>query len=96
MAADEHVLRVRMNETGRLTMPIEIRRQLGVEGETEFEVEVDTAQDALVLRPSVLLRREDAWAYTASHRKLLRRGHEDSRQGRVRSLTEKDLKELAE
>lgn len=96
MAADEHVLRVRMNETGRLTMPIEIRRQLGVEGETEFEVEVDTAQDALVLRPSVLLRRQDAWAYTTAHRKLLRRAHEDSRQGRVRSLTEKDLKELAE
>ena len=80
-----------MNETGRLTVPADVRRALGLVGETEFEVEVDPSEDALVLRPVVSLRREDAWAYTQEHRKLLARAHKDSREGRVRKSTERDL-----
>ena len=83
-----------MNGQGRLTVPAETRRELGVEGETEFEVEVDKDQDALVLRPALVLRREDAWAYTPEHRKRLARAHEDSRKGRVRQLTEEELAKL--
>ena len=81
--------------SGRLTLPTEVRRALGLEGETEMEVEVDAANDAVILRPAVVLRREDAWAYTSEHRELLVRAHDDSRAGRVRQLDEDQLRELA-
>lgn len=83
-----------MSKNGRLTVPAEARSALGLEDETEFEVEVDTTEDALILRPIVMLRREDAWAYTPEHRALLRQAHEDSRAGRVRQLTEQGLRDL--
>ena len=73
---------------GRAHLPIESRRALGIVGETEVEVEVDESRDALVVRPVIVLRREDAWAYTPAHRALLERAHADSREGRVRKLTE--------
>jgi bifunctional DNA-binding transcriptional regulator/antitoxin component of YhaV-PrlF toxin-antitoxin module len=85
-----------MSKTGRLTVPADARRALGLDGETEFEVEVDRAQDALILRPVMALRREDAWAYTPDHRGLLRRAHDDSREGRVQVLSEQELRELAD
>lgn len=85
---------IEMNEGGRITLPVDARRRLGLEGPTEFEVEVDEGQDALILRPVVALRREDAWAYTPEHRTLLERAHRDSREGRVRELTESELEAL--
>lgn len=85
-----------MNEAGRITVPAEARRQLGIEGEAEFEVEVDPDQDAIILRPAVVLRREDAWAYTPGHRELLEQAHRDSREGRVRIVTEDELKALGD
>ncbi len=87
---------VLMSKDGRLTVPAEARRALGIEGEAEFEIEVDPTQDALTLRPVVVLRREDAWAYTPEHRQLLARAHRDSREGRVRQMTEEELKRLGE
>lgn len=86
---------VTVSGSGRLTLPTEVRRALGLQGETEMEVEVDADNDAVILRPAVLLRREDAWAYTPEHRDLLARAHDDSRAGRVRQLDEEGLKELA-
>ncbi|MGH2810222.1 MAG: hypothetical protein ACRDIA_05005, partial [Actinomycetota bacterium] len=68
--------------------------QLGVSGETDFEVEVDPEQDAVILRPAVVLRREDAWAYTPEHRKLMAAARRDARQGRVLAATERDLAEI--
>jgi bifunctional DNA-binding transcriptional regulator/antitoxin component of YhaV-PrlF toxin-antitoxin module len=84
-----------MSSSGRLTVPAEARAALGLDEETEFEVEADTAGDALILRPVVVLRREDAWAYTTEHRDLLRRAHSDSREGRTREMTEQALRDLA-
>lgn len=81
---------------GRLTVPREARRALGLEPDAEFDVEVDEEQDALVLRPATMLRREDAWAYTAEHRALLDRAHADSRDWRLRSMTEHELADLAD
>ena len=86
---------VTISRSGRLTLPTEVRRALGLEGETEMEVEVDADNDAVILRPAVVLRREDAWAYTPEHRELLARGHDDSRAGRVQQLDEDGLKKLA-
>jgi bifunctional DNA-binding transcriptional regulator/antitoxin component of YhaV-PrlF toxin-antitoxin module len=85
---------VSMKADGRLTVPASARRALGLEGETQFQVEVNG--DSLVLRPAVVLPREDAWAYTPEHRELLERAHRDSREGRVREMTEQDLIRLAE
>ncbi len=39
---------------------------------------------------------EDAWAYTPEHRLALERAHEDSRAGRVRQLSENELRALVE
>ncbi len=85
-----------MSRNGRLTVPAEVRAALGLglDDETEFEVEVDTASDALILRPVVVLRREDAWAYSPEHRALLEQAHDDSRDGRVRQITEQELLDL--
>jgi hypothetical protein len=64
-----------------------------LEEEAEFEVEA-TDDGAMILRPVVVMRREDAWAYTAEHRERLRQAHEDSRTGRVRKLSEAELDRL--
>jgi bifunctional DNA-binding transcriptional regulator/antitoxin component of YhaV-PrlF toxin-antitoxin module len=85
---------VTVNGAGRLTLPIESRRALGIVGETELEVEVDPDRDVLVLRPVIVLRREDAWAYTPEHRALLDHAQADSREGRVRTLDEDELAAL--
>ncbi len=86
---------VTISGSGRLTLPTEVRRALGLQGETEMEVEIDADNDAVILRPAVVLRREDAWAYTPEHRDLLARAHDDSKAGRVRKLDEDQLRELA-
>lgn len=83
-----------MSKGGRLTVPAEARAALGLDEETEFEVEVDADSDALILRPVVVLRRVDAWAYTPEHRDLLANAHADSRQGRVREMTEQALLDI--
>jgi bifunctional DNA-binding transcriptional regulator/antitoxin component of YhaV-PrlF toxin-antitoxin module len=87
---------VSMSAGGRVTLPADARRRLGIEGAAEFEVEVDETEDALILRPVVALRREDAWAYTTEHRALLEQAHRDSREGRVRELAESELDALSE
>ncbi len=84
---------VALSESGRLTLPIEVRRKLGLERATQVEVELDG--ETIILRPAIVLRREDAWAYTPEHRGLLSRAHSDSSEGRVQQLTEAELKTLA-
>ena len=85
---------VHMNATGRVTIPAGLRQELGVEGEGDFAIEVENG--AVVLRPVLVLPREDAWAYTAEHRALLHRAHADSREGRVRELSEDNLAQLGD
>ena len=80
---------VHMNAQGRVTLPASARRRFGLESEADLLLELEG--DALVLRPSVVLLRSDAWAYTTEHRSLLRRAHRDSRAGRVRNLSEREL-----
>jgi bifunctional DNA-binding transcriptional regulator/antitoxin component of YhaV-PrlF toxin-antitoxin module len=83
-----------MSKTGRLTLPAEIRRAMDLEGEAEFEVEASEGE--LVLRPLVLLRREDAWAYTPEVIESIQRGLNDIRNGRERHAREIDFRNLAE
>ncbi len=95
---------VRMNAEGRITVPTEARKELGLLKEAELQVE--TTPDAIILKPVVVLPREDAWAsvvvlpredawaYTAPHRRLLAKAHRDSREGRVRRVSERQLERL--
>jgi len=85
---------VAMNAQGRLTVPAEARRELGLAGEAHFEAEVHDGE--LLLRPAVLVPREDAWAYTPEHRALLARAREDAVRGRTRELGEAELGEIAD
>ncbi len=80
---------VHMNPQGRLTLPASARRTLGLEGEADLQLDLEA--HALVLKPTLVLAVEDAWAYTPEHRELLKRAHADSRKGRVRSVSERDL-----
>lgn len=81
-----------MTPDGRVTIPATARREIGVEGDATFEVAVQG--DSIILRPAVVMTREDAWAYTPQHRRLLARAHRDSREGRVRRLSDRQLAKL--
>lgn len=83
---------VAMNKQGRLTVPVEARRALHVEGEAQFEMEV--TENALILRPVVTIPQEDAWFYTPENRRLLEQALKDAREGRIFQLTEADLERL--
>jgi bifunctional DNA-binding transcriptional regulator/antitoxin component of YhaV-PrlF toxin-antitoxin module len=56
---------VSMDDRGRLTVPIAAREALQIDGATQFELEI--TETALILRPSIVVPREDAWAYTPDH-----------------------------
>ena len=81
---------ITMSPNGRLTLPAEVRRKLGLSGETEFDVEV-TDHGSVTLRPVVVLRRDDAWAYTAEHLAQVAKALADVREGRVRRVSDADL-----
>ena len=89
-------IRVTMNKTGRITLPASIRKLLRLEGEAEFEVEKLEDGDGLVLRPVVVMLRDDGWTYTAEDLAGIRRGLDDIREGRVRHATEADFRALAD
>lgn len=84
--------RATMNSQGRLTVPIEARRELQLEGEVLFEVEV--LDGKLVLTPAIVIPREDAWAYTPEHLALVERARQDAREGKVYRLGRNDLERL--
>ncbi|MBI2756276.1 MAG: AbrB/MazE/SpoVT family DNA-binding domain-containing protein [Chloroflexi bacterium] len=83
-----------MNSEGRLTVPAAVRKSLGLAGQSPLELEV--ADGLMLLRPAVIIPREDEWAYTPEHRALLARSQEDVRQGRVRQVSEADLERLGD
>jgi bifunctional DNA-binding transcriptional regulator/antitoxin component of YhaV-PrlF toxin-antitoxin module len=85
---------VSMNAQGRLTVPADARKALGLEGEAQFQAEI--RDGGLLLRPAVLIPREDVWAYTQEHRAMLARALKDSAQGRVQEMSEDMLRDLAD
>ncbi len=81
-----------MSSSGRLTIPVEARRALGLDREAEFDVEV--VGGGIVLHP-LANEADDAWAYTPEQRELLRHALKDSDEGRVVQMTEAELRALA-
>ena len=56
-----------MNPAGRVTVPAEVRRELGLGDEAFFEVHVQ--RGAIVLRPVAVVPLEQAKSYLTSHRR---------------------------
>jgi len=81
---------VAMNGEGRITIPAAARRQLGLEGAAQFQAEV--RDGALVMRPAVVIARDDAWAYTPEQLKRVERARQEAVGLR---LSEADLDRLA-
>lgn len=83
---------ISMNAQGRLTVPAEARKALHVEGETPFELEV--TEHEIILRPALVIPREDAWAYTPEHLEQVERADADARAGRTVRMTERELEQF--
>ena len=80
---------VALNAQGRLTLPADVRRKLGLREGSQLEVAID--DDKITLRPARVVVAEDAWAYTADHLESVRRALADIREGRVYRLSEAQL-----
>ena len=85
---------VAMSAGGRLTLPAEARDELGIKGETQFQVEVIAG--GLVLREAITVPSEDAWAYTPEYRAQVEQARRDYTEGRTRTMTVEDLEKLIE
>jgi bifunctional DNA-binding transcriptional regulator/antitoxin component of YhaV-PrlF toxin-antitoxin module len=83
---------VTMNDEGRITVPADARRALGIDGPADFEIEIDDSSDAIILRPVVTIRREDAWAYTPEHMARVAAARADGRDGRSRAATADEVR----
>lgn len=81
------------NREGRLTIPADVRAALHIEGETYWTVEV--VGGAVVLRPAVVLPREDAWAHTPAHTSKVKRAREDAHAGREVGVSGAELGRIA-
>lgn len=89
MAMKARVRRATMGMQGRVTLPIEVRRELQLAAGAEFEVEV--VDGRIVFSPADPFPREDAWAYTPEHRTLVARARQDVAEGRVYRLGRDEL-----
>ena len=58
---------VSMNPAGRVTVPAEVRRELGLGEEAFFEVQVQ--KGAIVLRPVAVVPLDEAKGYSGNHRR---------------------------
>ena len=56
-----------MNPAGRVTVPAEVRRELGLGDEAFFEVQVQ--RGAIVLRPVAVVPLEQAKSHLTNHRR---------------------------
>ena len=72
---------VDVNQQGRMTLPVKVRAALGIAGQTQVELELEDG--SVRLRPTVVVPLEDAWAYTATHMKLVRRALADVEAGNL-------------
>ena len=82
-----------MDRHGRLTLPPETRRELGLDGEVTLTVAIDPT-GGIVLHP-VWASDDDAWVYTPEHREAVARALRDAEAGRTRRMSEEELLRLA-
>ena len=80
---------VSMNAQGRITIPADARELLHVGADTQFELEV--TEHEMILRPAMVIRREDAWAYTPEHLARVGRALRQVEEGRLRPASDDEL-----
>lgn len=80
---------VAVNAQGRLTLPADARRSLGLKDGTQLEVRVE--DNEIRLRPARVVLAEDAWAYTPESLASIKRSLADIAAGRTFALTTADL-----
>ena len=80
---------VDVNQQGRMTLPAKVRAALGIEGHTQLELELEDG--SVRLRPTAVVPREDAWAYTEEHMRQVRQALADLEAGTLREATPDQL-----
>lgn len=80
---------VAVNAQGRITLPVDARRRLGLAAGAELEVRVE--ENEIRLRPARMVIAEDAWAYTSDSLASIKRSLDDIAAGRVFTLTTAEL-----
>ena len=80
---------VAVNKQGRLTLPVDVRRKLGIGEGTQLEVNVEDS--SVRLRPAFVIPAEDRWAYTPQALASLKRALADVKAGRIFEMTEAQL-----
>ena len=80
---------VAVNAQGRITLPAQARRKLGLEEGAQLDVRVE--DNEIRLRPARVVVAEDSWAYTADSLASIKRSLEDIAAGRVFEMTTEQL-----
>jgi AbrB family looped-hinge helix DNA binding protein len=80
---------VAVNRQGRITLPIDVRRRLGIGEGTQLEVKVES--NNVRLRRVSVIPDEDRWAYTPAAIASLTRALADVKAGRVFELSPREL-----
>jgi len=80
---------VAVDRQGRLTLPVDVRRRLGIGEGTQLEFKIES--NTIRLRRASTIPGEDRWAYTPAAIASLRRALADVKAGRVFELSEQAL-----
>ena len=83
---------VESNAQGRLVIPAEVRAALNVTGKAHWQLEVHDG--AIILKPAMVIPREDAWAYRPEHLARLEEAMTQARSGQMLDLSPKQLQRL--
>lgn len=82
-----------VDSEGRLLVPAEALRAAGISDCLEFVVDADPENGQVTLSASPP-EDDDSWVFTPEDLESLERAKEDSRAGRVRQLTESQIRAL--
>lgn len=78
-----------IDSKGRVWLPEELLKQLGVTG--AMTAEVDASCGVIVIRPVESVPCEDEWAYTPEHRAAAERAWKQIEAGETFQMSEQDL-----
>ena len=85
---------VESNAQGRLVIPAEVRAALNVTGKAHWQLEV--LDGAIILKPAMVIPREDARAYRPEHLARLEEAMTQARSGQMLDLSPEQLERLVE
>ncbi len=80
---------VTVNRQGRITLPVDARRRLGLDEGRQLSVSVD--EDGIRLRPVSTIPQEDAWLYTRENLESIRRALADVAAGRTFTASAEEI-----